>query len=130
MLYHNGTSNFDGLEREVRRCTAALREHEGEYDCIVARGLSGLSVAFPTALRLKKPLVVVRKPNEDCHGRPVVGAEYLRKAGPRCVMLDDFIASGATKQAVAEAVANAGGKLVATFCYADMMVYSSGWSRA
>jgi adenine/guanine phosphoribosyltransferase-like PRPP-binding protein len=95
--------NLDDLEAAVRKTTKYLREHSEKFDFIAVRGMSGVLVGAPVALRLRKPLVVVRKPGEDQHsyGKLVNG----KHATGRYVFLDDFISGGGTRDAVKQALA-------------------------
>ena len=62
------------------------------FDSIAYTGTSGALFAIPLALRLRKNLVVVRKPNEQSHGNTI---EYLNSC-KRCLVVDDFVDTGAT----------------------------------
>jgi adenine/guanine phosphoribosyltransferase-like PRPP-binding protein len=79
--------------------------------------VSGQCVGFPLALRLKVPIAVLRKQGEDCHA--LQGTLINRQAvtGKRVLFVDDFIATGETRDRCREAVATAGGELVGSFTY-------------
>lgn len=95
MIYNGHLGRLDDIAPTVRKCADRLRPHKDKYDVIVATGLSGVLIASPLAIRLRKELVVVRKPKEDCHSlNPVVNSEAL--VNKRFLFLDDFISLGGT----------------------------------
>lgn len=76
-----------------------------DYDTLVGTGLSGAIVVPELARRLKKHALIVRKPDDGSHSSsPVEGV-----LGERWVFVDDFVASGATRQRVTDAVDEAAG---------------------
>lgn len=94
---------LDDLQEVTDRTVEYLRRHKDKFDFIAVRGFSGALVGSPAALRLNKPLVVIRKPDESNHQ----GCSALingRYASGRYVFLDDFISSGATERAVSSAL--------------------------
>jgi adenine/guanine phosphoribosyltransferase-like PRPP-binding protein len=127
VIYHTPTgvkstygSNLNGLDVEVRVATKVLREHLDEFDSIVGTGMSGVVPGVAVSLRLKKPLVILRKKDDDAHqySRLRDGGERwinLDKLGERSVWLDDFISQGSTRYRVMNAVTLAGGKVVAQY---------------
>lgn len=83
----------------VRKTTKMIRDavQSGtiqDFSHIACRGVSGVTIAAPIALRLKKGLIVVRKQEDDCHaslkveGVPDEQFSYL--------IVDDLIESGKT----------------------------------
>lgn len=104
MIYtnnHGGT--LEDLADVVNAAVLTLRPKKKYFDSIVVRGVSGMIVGSPVALKLKKPLVVIRKPNENSHsGNSLV--VNLKNIGSQWLFLDDFIVSGATKQRCIEAI--------------------------
>lgn len=64
-----------------------------EPDTIVCRGVSGQSVGAILAYELDCDLYVIRKPGENSHNGSSLASGHL---GERCIVVDDFIASGAT----------------------------------
>lgn len=106
MIYHGESEDwdqrrelegtFDDLAITVKHTADDLRSHTREFDTIVCSGLSGMVVAAPVAIRLRKKLCIVRKPGDDSHS-------FLRvegKSGKRWIFLDDFEVSGLTKRNV------------------------------
>lgn len=117
MIYHGRTYNGftpDELAAEVRMVVEALRPHRKDFDSIVVQGLSGQCVGFPAALRLRKPICVLRKVTEDTHS---VRGELVNRhlMGERVLFLDDFISEGRTLDRCRKAVEANGGRIVGTF---------------
>jgi adenine/guanine phosphoribosyltransferase-like PRPP-binding protein len=77
-----------------------MRPYRDEFDSIIVRGVSGLLVGAPVALSLKKELLVVRKPSEDCHDATRV--VNWQNAGHIAVFVDDFHNTGRTQRICAE----------------------------
>jgi orotate phosphoribosyltransferase-like protein len=96
MIYGDGT--FDDLARVVDLTVDKLKKHAHEFDTIVVCGLSGVVVGSPVALRLCKPLVIIRKADDTnihhCGGQIV--NPYRLERSRRYLILDDFISSGRT----------------------------------
>lgn len=103
MIYNDSYRGLDDLGEAVDRTEKALREIADKFDFIAVRGCSGMLVGAPVALRLGKPIVVVRKPGENSHqwASSVVNEKH---AHGRYVFVDDFIATGNTRDAVTEAL--------------------------
>jgi|SRR5579863_1232480 len=122
MIYHGRkTNNLDDLPTVVTKVVTKLRPRQDKFDSIVVRGLSGVLVGTPVALRLKKPLVVVRKGSERTHARSegwgqVVNGERL---GKRWLFLDDLTSQGGTLRACKRVLKDRGTH-VATFLYQHM----------
>lgn len=62
------------------------------FDTILVRGVSGLLVGPVVAYLLNKNIAVVRKDSESSHA----GCKVSGVVSGRCIILDDFISSGAT----------------------------------
>lgn len=82
----------------VRLAVKALKHHN--YDALAFRGMSGALIAAPLCVRTKKPMVMVRKPND------VYGHSSYRVEGPtnikNYIIVDDFVSSGKTANAIIE----------------------------
>ena len=67
---------------------------------LICTGVSGLSIAAPLAISLRRYLVVIRKGSivEPSHGTPIEAPTHFgRRAAPdNCCIIDDFICTGAT----------------------------------
>jgi orotate phosphoribosyltransferase len=77
-------------------------KHSGqEFDVIAYRGASGAITAAIIGHEMRKPLVLVRKPEDKGHS-------YLKIEGPedfkRYLIVDDFMSSGATYEAIRQAL--------------------------
>lgn len=103
MIYHQHKqeyesgwqSNFDDLAETVRDTVEDLKPRRKQFTSIVVTGVSGLVVGAPVALRLRKPLVVVRKRDDDSHSSSLV--EGWQRLGKRPLFLDDFVSGGDTR---------------------------------
>jgi adenine/guanine phosphoribosyltransferase-like PRPP-binding protein len=121
----DGTRDFeafslDGLHDTVERTAADLWKHRNEFDSIVCIGMSGVVVATPVALKLNKPVVILRKPEDDSHqGLSKGGIINSDALGSRALLVDDFSSSGDTERGVIERVGKLGAKVVATYWYRD-----------
>jgi len=124
VIYHGNEKNgwrdhsFYDLERVVRRASARLRPALDEFDSIVVTGVSGMAVGFPLALRLKKPIAVLRKAGDDTHSfKTLEGGDDL---GERVLFVDDFVSNGATRARVIDMVEkDPDAKVVGTYQYRD-----------
>lgn len=99
----------DKLKDHIRMACVALSDWD--FDAIAFRGMSGALIAPPVALALGKTLIMVRKPDEDSHAIrwsiPKENHLVEGDAGARTyIIVDDFISSGRTKEAIIEAVKN------------------------
>jgi adenine/guanine phosphoribosyltransferase-like PRPP-binding protein len=114
MIYDNG-SHLDDLAEKVSKTVEALRRRRKHFDSIVVRGNSGVIVGSPVALRLRVPLVVVRKPGEGSHSsHKVINVGNL---GDRWLFLDDFISTGRTLRACIEALESYDSRHACTYQY-------------
>lgn len=72
-----------------------------DFDTIAFRGMSGALLAIPIALRMKKELIMVRKPGENTHSKyQVEGNINVQKY----VIVDDFVFTGDTVRSIYDAV--------------------------
>jgi adenine/guanine phosphoribosyltransferase-like PRPP-binding protein len=105
-------------EAVVSRAVRVLAQHSGDFDSIVATGMSGMSVAPIVAFVLKKQLVVVRKTTDGTHSCDLVEKDH-KKGIRRYVIIDDFVSSGDTVNRVYRQLAkHRGAQPVAIYCYA------------
>jgi adenine/guanine phosphoribosyltransferase-like PRPP-binding protein len=103
MIYGGNGGHLDDAADMVRQSAEALRPYRASFRCLVATGMSGVIVASPLALRLRRPLVVVRKHNDGSHGQNRLVINPDDAAGPY-VMIDDFISTGRTYHHVRKAM--------------------------
>lgn len=133
--YDRFSANLDDLGVTVAQAVRDLAPRAADFEGIVATGMSGVLVASPVAIQLRKPLVVLRKKGDDTHqfgaGR---GQAFIDRHGDmretkwlglehasrkKLLWLDDFIAGGGTRVNVIRAVRAQGGEVVAEYLYRD-----------
>jgi orotate phosphoribosyltransferase-like protein len=80
------------LKKLVNKIVKAIKESGIEFDGFVFRGLSGILIGVPVAMKLNKPYAVVRKKTESSH------SDYLVEGWTpyKYIIIDDFICSGLT----------------------------------
>ena len=112
----------------------------GAIDVVAAAEARGFIFAAPVALRLKKPLVLLRKPNKLPHTTHSVryDLEYGQAElhmhtdalapGQRVLLLDDVLATGGTMLAAAELVRLAGA-VVAAYSFVIELSFLEGRDR-
>jgi hypothetical protein len=88
------------LPRLVRELKAAILADGVQFNAIAFRGMSGALVAPLLALTMKKGVIVCRKESEQSHADAVEG--HL-EGGPY-IIVDDFVSSGRTVQAIIAAI--------------------------
>lgn len=99
----------------------AIRGSKVKYDAIAFMGTSGAAAAYPLGLRLRKPLMCVRK--EGAHCRLRVEGLYNASA---YIIVDDLISSGATIHKIQSEIESVHDiyqvkpKCVHIFLYADL----------
>jgi adenine/guanine phosphoribosyltransferase-like PRPP-binding protein len=104
-MIHSGTGfmHLDDLQEKVDRTVQGLQRTNKRFDSIAVRGASGIVVGAPVSLALGKPLLIVRKPDEQCHNRDHRVVNW-RNAGECAIFLDDFITRGDTFGHVVSAI--------------------------
>ncbi len=98
MIHFNQSAGLSDLPRIVDYAITDLDRYAAEFDSIAAQGSSGLIVASPVALALRKPLVIVRS-NTDLsrsHCSHIRTVENINNAGRRILFLDDYVGEGKT----------------------------------
>ncbi|PWT76379.1 MAG: hypothetical protein C5B59_06540 [Bacteroidetes bacterium] len=89
------------LKRLLPLIVKIISKHD--FDSIAFRGISGAVLAMPVAMRMKKNLICVRKPEDYDKNHDtvrVMGDEDCK----RYVIIDDFVASGRTAEAIVDGV--------------------------
>jgi adenine/guanine phosphoribosyltransferase-like PRPP-binding protein len=117
MLYH-GSGSLSDLNGYVRKTVETLKPFKRRFDSIVVTGMSGVILGSPVALRLHKPLVVLRK-EVDNDNHSYTKWINLENAGARYIILDDFIASGRTFHRMREYANYEGITYVGAYMYGD-----------
>jgi adenine/guanine phosphoribosyltransferase-like PRPP-binding protein len=117
MLYH-GNGGLQDLNVYVRDTVRVLKPHKSQFDCIAVTGMSGVILGSPVALRLHRPLVVLRKQSDkDNHGyQDIINIEH---AGARYLIIDDFISSGRTYHRIREHMDYEGVTYAGAYMYGD-----------
>lgn len=113
------SGTFRDLPLVVEECAGMLRLHVDRFDTIVATGVSGMAVAFPLAVALRKRVAILRKRGDDSHSfndGDWQGRTDVR--GRNCLWVDDFMCSGETQQRIEDATVEAEGTPVGTLLYA------------
>ena len=72
------------------------------FHAIAFRGSSGAAMAYPVSVATGIPLICVRKPSDMGHGCPVEGSYEIDVK--KYIIIDDFISSGDTMNAIIEAI--------------------------
>lgn len=85
--------NLTKLREGVSEGVSLLRRKN--FDSIVFQGVSGVLIAAPLAVRLKKNLIVVRK-HQDCHSQHAIEGKNPKNY----IIVDDFISSGRTVKVI------------------------------
>lgn len=119
MIYDS--HDLSDLEKTARIATKALRARQDEFEAIVVRGTSGLLIGPTVALRLRKPLLVARKQNDNSHANGVLHEQLINcmRVSMRTLFFDDLRSSGKTEREVGELVREAGGEITHVFMYCD-----------
>jgi len=100
------TYYFDEAIRDlpgvIEQCKQALRGID--FDTIVGTGFSGGVVIPALAMAMGKKFVLIRKEGDDSHHG---GGRLVGELGKRWIFVDDFIASGRTRERVITKIADA-----------------------
>lgn len=87
-------ANMAKIQQQAREC---LRPIADKFDFVACRGCSGLLVAPMIAYDLSKPLVVVRKREEQSHSCSTIEEPSRPTGGYKSyIIVDDFGSSGKT----------------------------------
>lgn len=87
------------VEKAARHITAFRKKQP--FDAIAFTGTSGAALAYPLSVKLKLPLICVRKSKRDNHfGSKIEGVSNARTY----IIVDDFIASGTTIKKIRKSV--------------------------
>ena len=109
------------VDQAVKTLTAFRKKNH--FDAIAFTGTSGAALAYPLSIKMKVPLICVRKSVKDNHyGSKLEGCTNARTY----IIVDDFIASGSTMKKIQKAVKDHTGeygadpaKLVGVYLYAQ-----------
>lgn len=106
------------VERIVRDLPAVMQRFKADF--VAVRGTSGIFIAAAVQVQLDVPILLMRKPGEDSHGRMLEG-DY-NHSYKRGLILDDFISSGSTVDGMIEDMADAGLVCVGVLTHASAEV--------
>lgn len=101
----------------VARNIEILKRKHVPIECMVARGKSGMGMAFPLSMETGIPVVVARKEDERSHGMPLEGDGNFGTY----VIIDDFIDSGDTCKSIVQQITSEHGntRCIAILLYSD-----------
>src|SRR3990167_6004329 len=94
-LWHSAT-----LEASVKKCIKVLCKHKKKFTAIAVCGYCAAIFGGIVAARMKKNIVLVRKPKEDEYRHSDRFVEGI--SNQSCVFIDDLISSGETVKKVVE----------------------------
>ena len=83
----------------TRVAVSVLSKHD--FDAVAFRGISGNLIAPAIAMEMNKSLIAVRKTTKDCNSDRKVEGDIVAR---RYVIVDDFISSGATVNAIMDEI--------------------------
>ena len=112
---HRGPEGFREMIVNTMRGLNRLTRDGVEFDTVYVRGNSGLIPGSVIAWRLKKSLMILRKELELSHGNSYEGDAWF--LGKKAVIIDDFVASGATLVTMVQAATHFSGKIVGVVMY-------------
>lgn len=93
-LSHTGLVTFDYAVKETE---VAIHDKLHKFDSVLCTGLSGITVASIICYMYSKHLVILRKPNEQSHGKWLEGNWLDENLDVRpYIIIDDFISGGLT----------------------------------
>lgn len=109
----------DNLKKTVALVIKALKPHKDKFDAIAFCGMSGALIAPIIALKLNKPMIMVRKPKTktlECHSS--YNTEGY-KAAKTYIILDDLVATGKTARYIKLSIEifSPDAKCLGMFCY-------------
>ncbi len=125
--YLGASFDPDRRQRALRNIITGLTPYSGQFEAIAVRGLSGTIMGTLVSHFMSKGLIVVRKAGEMGHGMSVEGASRFT----RYIILDDFVCSGSTIQAIIDAIrgrtCNQKAAPVACYFYGDQSSAQALW---
>ena len=118
--YLHNVLNVNLLRLHVRRAALRLKPHLGKFDSIAFCGVSGALFGPMLAARLRKHMIVVRKPQSAENTHSIHNVEgYLRSKA--YIIVDDLVCTGKTLKYIVETIDKAQGaekaKAVGLVCY-------------
>lgn len=105
---------------------AQERLKDVDFDTMVGTGFSGSVVIPALALAMDKKFVLIRKETDDSHHGK---GELLGELGDRWIFVDDFVASGRTRDRVISKIGKAIAHTSATSSLIGQYMYQ-GWNES
>lgn len=99
MSYISDSLSPTKLTRIVNRTVAKIISTKIHYDALLIRGTSGALIAGALAVKLHKPIIMIRKENQHAHSTSTIEFPEcwnISTPGLRLMFIDDGISSGAT----------------------------------
>lgn len=122
----SGTPFQDG--HLLKNAKTLLKDKAGEYDALICTGISGIANAMVLSMKLKIPIVYVRKKSDRTHSTFSVEIPEKLANGIdhplRVVFVDDTIDSGKTFNRIKMAVDTKGMQLVGLVLCNDLSLYT------
>jgi orotate phosphoribosyltransferase-like protein len=92
------------VKKVVKNLIKKIEASKIEFDAIAFSGMSGATIAPIVAFQMDKGLLMVRHPDKvGSHSSTLVEGDYHAK---RYIIIDDFIATGATIDRILENIEN------------------------
>ena len=109
---------LDNTKFKLALSAACRKLRNKKFDAIAVTGNSGTLFGGALALKLKKRVILVRKPGVDSHGTEL---EILFETVDSYIFVDDFIDSGATIKRVISTITSKDEnmQLVGAYLYRD-----------
>lgn len=89
------------LKYTVKACVSTLHKFKVQFEAVAFRGMSGAIVAPMVAVKMNKPLILIRKPGDGSHSSYRVEGYTIPC---KYIIVDDFISSGRTIEAIHQAI--------------------------
>jgi len=81
-----------------------IKKAKLNFDYIACRGMSGIVIAVPLAMRLNKGIIIVRKDVKGSHGSKIEASPAIKNNIVRYIIVDDFIDTGKTIKTIKKEV--------------------------
>jgi adenine/guanine phosphoribosyltransferase-like PRPP-binding protein len=82
--------------KRIKEIIETVKYHGLQFDFIAVSGMSGALLSGALSIHFGVPVVVIRKDNDNSHGRPVEVVWDFPLKGKPYIIIDDGIASGKT----------------------------------
>ena len=141
MSYISAMLEPSSIRKMVKKTVAAIISAKLNYEAIAVRGNSGVLIDAPLAIALKKPIIVIRKSDQNAHSdRAIEYPEMWANVYPKLnvILIDDGVCRGDTVDACIRACKEANITIVGAFMYNQRVINrdpdlqdfirSKGWS--